>query len=123
MYFEDFGKIIFLFLILNTFALLASPFIFANYDIVISPKPVEVLEQQDLLARINSLETDNENLQTELETYPPKPINYTSSITFITIIVALVGVLGLLYWRDLKEKELKILQETKGGKKKWLNGL
>lgn len=114
MYFEDFGKIILLFLFFSTVALVVLSFIFANYDIAISPKPVEVLEQQELLTKISSLESDNEDLLEVIEAYPPEPINYSSAIVFLGFCAVLICVVYLVYQKDLKEKELKILQETKG---------
>lgn len=119
MYFDDFGKIVFLFFVLNIVFLLASPFIFANYDIIISPKPVEIFEQEDLLAKISSLESDNENLREVIEAYPPEPINYSPAIIYLGFCAVLICVIYFLYQRDLKEKELKILQEQKEKKAWW----
>lgn len=118
MYHDDLWKAIGALLFLNVFLFIAMPLLLADYDIVISPKPVEVLEQQGLLAQISSLEKDNADLREVIEAYPPEPVNYSSAITFLGFYAVLICVVFLIYQTNLKEKELKILQETKGGKKK-----
>ena len=118
MYGDDLWKVIGALLVLNLFLFITFPLFLAEYDIVVSPKPVEVLEQQSLLAQISSLEKDNEDLRVELASYPPKPINYSGTIVAVCMLATAVCVFGILCWTNLKETKLKILQETKGGKKK-----
>lgn len=118
MYFDDSFKFVAVLFVLTTIVLFSSPFLFANYDIVISPKPVEFLEQQDLLKRISSLESDNADLLEVIEAYPPEPVNYSSAIVFLGFCAVLISIVYLLYWSNLKEKELKILAESKEDSKK-----
>ena len=114
MYFNDVEKILATFLILLTISLMASPFFFENYEIVVSQKPVEVLEQEDLLARISSLESDNEDLIAKIAVYPPEPVNYSGPIIFLGFCAVMISLIFLLYWNNLREKELKILQDATG---------
>ena len=118
MYGDDLWKVIGALLVLNVFVFIAMPLWLAEYDIVVSPKPIEVLEQQSLLSQISSLESDNARLRAEITSYPPEPINYSGTIVAVCMLAAIVSCFGILCWTNLKEKKLKILQEVKGGKKK-----
>ena len=80
MYGDEMWKIIAVLLAFNVFLFIAMPLFLAGYDIIISPKPVVVLEQQSLQAQISSLESDNVDLRAKIAGYPPKPVNYSGTI-------------------------------------------
>lgn len=79
-----------------------------DYTTVQESKIVAGLEQQ--------LESKDVRIA-ELELMqPPKPIDYSGSIILVGCFGAVFAFLGFLHWSDLKEKELKILQEKKEAK-------
>ena len=47
---------------------------------------------------------------------PPEPVNYSWAIILAVGFGGIFAFLGFLHWSDLKEKELKILQEKKEAK-------
>ena len=113
---EEFCKVVVLVTVAALFVIVVANYFDLNivktvdYTSIQENKIVAGLEQQ--------LENKNTKIA-ELELMqPPKPTDYSLAIILVGCFGGLFAFLGFLHWSDLKEKELKILQETKEAKKK-----
>ena len=113
---EDSAKMIGLFSV----ALLMVLVLANHFDLnIVKAVDYTAIQESKIVAGLEQ-ELENKDVKiAELELMqPPKPVDYSMPIILVGIFGGLFLFLGFLHWSDLKEKELKILQESKEEKKK-----